>query len=74
VPIPVAQSTISLTVSIGVAAVRGSAQLEALLARADVALYRAKAGGRNRVELAAAPVIESEDLPPAPLAAESRAA
>jgi diguanylate cyclase (GGDEF)-like protein len=74
VPIPVAQSTISLTVSIGVAAVRGSAQLETLLARADVALYRAKAGGRNRVELAAAPVIESEDLPPAPLAAESRAA
>lgn len=42
------------TVSLGVAAVNSSnsdpADLEALLAEADAALYRAKQGGRNRVE------------------------
>jgi diguanylate cyclase (GGDEF)-like protein len=39
------------TVSIGLAA--GGADLDALLARADEALYRAKADGRNRLALAA---------------------
>ena len=39
-----------LTVSMGVAA--GSDEPSALLARADVALYNAKAAGRNRTELA----------------------
>ncbi|WP_326541549.1 GGDEF domain-containing protein [Pseudorhodoferax sp.] len=42
------------TVSIGVACVqRGDASLDAVLARADAALYEAKRLGRNRVELAA---------------------
>jgi diguanylate cyclase (GGDEF)-like protein len=41
------------TVSIGVACQATPAEtLEALLARADVALYRAKANGRDRIELA----------------------
>lgn len=38
-----------LTVSIGVAALAGDEPPEALLARSDAALYRAKHGGRNRV-------------------------
>ena len=72
-PIPVSENSISMTVSIGVAAVRGAAGLDALLAQADAALYRAKAGGRNRVELAAIPTIEAEGLS-LPLPAETRAA
>ncbi|MDM0088640.1 MULTISPECIES: GGDEF domain-containing protein [unclassified Variovorax] len=42
-----------LTVSIGMAAFQGPGDtLDAMLARADAALYRAKAAGRNRVEVA----------------------
>ncbi|MCW5636559.1 MAG: GGDEF domain-containing protein [Rubrivivax sp.] len=45
-----------LAVSIGVAvADRAGEPVEALMQRLDAALYRAKAGGRNRVELAAGP-------------------
>ena len=40
----------SCTVSIGIATWRPDDTPEALLARADAALYRAKAGGRNRCE------------------------
>ena len=44
---------VRLTLSIGVAARHaGELRLEDLLARADRALYRAKAGGRNRTETA----------------------
>ena len=40
----------SLTVSIGLAARRDADRtIEQIIARADNALYRAKAGGRNRV-------------------------
>lgn len=48
----------AVTVSIGVATVRpeaGAAAIAPLLAAADGALYRAKAGGRDRVAAAAAP-------------------
>ena len=50
VPIPWPSGGISLTCSLGIAE-RTPAELEAgqLLARADAALYRAKAGGRDRV-------------------------
>lgn len=39
-----------VTISLGLSAYRASDSIETLLARADTALYRAKAGGRNRVE------------------------
>jgi diguanylate cyclase (GGDEF)-like protein len=40
---------IALTTSIGVAVADGRDDLEALMRRADEALYRAKRHGRNRV-------------------------
>jgi diguanylate cyclase (GGDEF)-like protein len=51
---------IPMTVSIGVACGSPNASIDTLIARADAALYRAKANGRNRVELAdeAAPARE----------------
>lgn len=51
---------VAVTVSVGIAGARPAADDtdvktlgEALMARADVALYRAKAGGRNRVSISA---------------------
>ncbi len=41
--------TVNGTVSIGIAAYRSDDTLATLLGRADLALYQAKAGGRNRV-------------------------
>lgn len=41
---------IHITISIGTAALRSDESLNSLLTRADVALYRAKQRGRNRVE------------------------
>ncbi|SCX57309.1 diguanylate cyclase (GGDEF) domain-containing protein [Klenkia marina] len=51
---PVAPDPLTLTVSAGVAVVRSAAVgADGALARADQALYAAKAAGRDRVELAA---------------------
>ena len=46
---------VQVTVSLGVAELREGEGPEALLARADTALYQAKAGGRNCVRLAGEP-------------------
>lgn len=52
-PIATQAGELSITLSLGVASVRGNETMEELLAAADAALYRAKNGGRNRVCLAA---------------------
>lgn len=41
--------TLNVTISVGVASIRGSESVDRLLQRADEALYRAKTLGRNRV-------------------------
>ena len=51
----VGRETIPVTVSIGVAFARSGEDASTVMERADVALYRAKAQGRNRVEIAEAP-------------------
>ena len=59
-------ASISYTVSIGVTLLRGDdAGVEDPLRRADAAMYRAKQGGRNRVEL------DGEDVAAAPSASSA---
>jgi len=48
-PVSAGDSTIAVTVSIGVASVWTGADADTLLKAADAALYRAKAAGRNQV-------------------------
>jgi two-component system, chemotaxis family, response regulator WspR len=50
-PVTIADRTIPISVSLGVAVSAGHPEVEKLLHVADEALYRAKRGGRNRVEL-----------------------
>lgn len=53
-PIQAGAHSIAVTVSLGVSGIRsGDAQAEVALKRADMALYAAKTGGRDRVEIAA---------------------
>ena len=47
-PIPFQETTITSTLSIGVTLARAGENADAVLARADDAMYRAKAAGRNR--------------------------
>ncbi|MGG5821852.1 PleD family two-component system response regulator [Falsiroseomonas sp. HW251] len=52
-PVEAGSDRLSITASVGVAAAEAGASVEALVAAADSALYRAKNAGRNRVEAAA---------------------
>jgi GGDEF domain-containing protein len=47
--------TLSVTVSIGVAEAQPRQRVEIVIEHADKALYKAKQGGRNRIEAAALP-------------------
>jgi hypothetical protein len=60
-PIVIAATQLRITVSIGLSQWHSDQELLDLLRRADVALYRAKQNGRNRVEVESAS--ETEDAP-----------
>jgi two-component system, cell cycle response regulator len=60
-PIVIATTQLRITVSIGLSQWRSDQELPDLLRRADVALYRAKQNGRNRVEVESAS--EMDDAP-----------
>ncbi len=62
------------SVSIGMAGGPATVPLHALLAAADKALYRAKALGRNRYEIAVEADFEPEDLQPRPAVSRESAA
>ena len=51
VGVEISGHSIGATVSVGVAAAAAPVEIASLLGRADAALYRAKANGRNRVEI-----------------------
>ncbi|MEH3055052.1 MAG: diguanylate cyclase [Patulibacter minatonensis] len=59
------------TCSLGVAAWQPGESVEELIGRADSALYRAKNGGRNRVEVDARPLAPAKASPDAPEVAGS---
>jgi diguanylate cyclase (GGDEF)-like protein len=49
----IAEGPLQATVSVGVASASSRTDIAVLLCRADIALYRAKSNGRNRIEYAA---------------------
>ncbi|MBP0443948.1 PleD family two-component system response regulator [Roseomonas sp. SSH11] len=51
-PVQVGDKSLDISISIGVAVARPDCTVDELAATADIALYRAKALGRNRVEIA----------------------
>jgi len=53
-PFQVGDKVLDVSISIGVAVAIPDSTVDGLAATADIALYRAKAGGRNRVEIAEA--------------------
>lgn len=55
-PVPFERKAIPVTVSIGLATAFSTDDIDALLAEADAALYRAKNTGRNRVVYAGSPL------------------
>jgi diguanylate cyclase (GGDEF)-like protein len=65
---------ITATVSIGIACGSPLAAVETLVTRADVALYRAKANGRDRVEMAEETVGAAPDRPLKPGSKQNLAA
>jgi diguanylate cyclase (GGDEF)-like protein len=52
VPVPTRSGPVSVTVSIGMTWLQPGDDVTSALSRADTALYRAKQGGRNRIEIA----------------------
>ena len=69
-PVSTAEGVIAVTLSLGVAAGSEAKEMESLLRAADAALYRAKSGGRNRVEAATAADAAPNEAPAARTAAE----
>jgi len=63
-PVKARNKPIEVSISLGVAVADAPvpAELEALLGRADAALYRAKEAGRNRVEFSASPLPSSRTI------------
>ena len=62
-----ADKKIPVTVSIGIAEFCAADSTETLIERADRGMYRAKSGGRNRVELGTNTTIEPTPAVPAPV-------
>jgi diguanylate cyclase (GGDEF)-like protein len=67
-PVSIQDTLISVTVSLGVATLNRETKggVEQLLGAADGALYRAKVGGRNRLEVASAVPCAPSDEPLGP--------
>ena len=67
-PVETPEGPISVTLSLGVAGSEAARATDpdSLLRAADVALYRAKSGGRDRVEVAAAEELHAQPSPPDP--------
>lgn len=61
-PIHLAEAAVSITLSAGVISSGVSQEVQALIAAADIALYRAKRLGRNRVEVATAADLNTPKL------------